>query len=325
MRDPYTVLGVARKASEKEIKSAFRKLAKRYHPDSNKEDPKAQAKFAEANQAYEILGDKEKRRKFDAGEIDAEGKEKFAGFEGFAGGSPFEGFEFRTARGGGRARAGGAPFGDAGFSGAEDILSEIFGASFGGKGGGQAGGRAGGFRTADFGAGNSRTGQRPATDVKVTAKLTIEDLARGKGSVRLPDGRQLSFSIPPEPKDGQVVRLAGQGLKTPGQKPGDALVTVSIAPHKRFEAAGCDLRLTAELPLMIAVEGGKLAVETLDGKIALNIPAWTSSGKVFRLKGKGLPKKDGGHGDLLINTAIVLPDEEREEITAMMRRSATGS
>ena len=107
MRDPYSVLGVPRKASEKEIKSAFRKLAKRYHPDSNKDDPKAQEKFSEANQAYEILGDKDKRRKFDAGEIDAEGKEKFAGFEGFggSGGSPFEGFEFRTTRGPGGARA----------------------------------------------------------------------------------------------------------------------------------------------------------------------------------------------------------------------------
>ena len=316
MRDPYSVLGVAKNASEKEIKSAFRKLAKRYHPDSNKDDPKAQAKFAEANQAYEIVGDKEKRKKFDAGEIDAEGKQKFTGFEGYSGGSPFEGFEFRTSRGPGDGRArGGAPFGEGGFSGAEDILSEIFGSSFAGAR--QGGGQAGGFRAGPR--------QRPATDVKATAKLTIEDLARGKGNVRLPDGRQLSFSIPPEAKDGQVVRLAGQGLKAQGQKPGDALVTLSIVPHKRFELAGSDLRMTAELPLMIAVEGGKLAVETLDGKIALNIPAWTSSGKVFRLKGKGLPKKGGGHGDLLINTAIVLPDESREEITAALRQTTTGS
>ncbi|MCG6859551.1 MAG: DnaJ domain-containing protein [Salaquimonas sp.] len=319
MRDPYSVLGVARKASEKEIKSAFRKLAKRYHPDSNKDDPKAKEKFAEANQAYEILGDKEKRRKFDAGEIDAEGKEKFAGFEGFHGaGSPFEGFEFRTSRGGGRrARAGGAPFGDQGFSGAEDILSQIFGSSFAGaRQGDQAGpGMSGGFSAQDF-------GHRSSSDVQVRARVTVEDLARGKANVHLPDGKQLSFSVPPEAKDGQVVRLAGQGLKQPGQKPGDALVTLSLAPHPRFEVAGADLRLNAELPLATAVNGGKLTVETLDGKIALNIPAWTNSGKVFRLKGKGLPKKGGGHGDLLITAAIVLPDDKREEITAMMRKAS---
>ena len=313
MRDPYSVLGVPRKASEKEIKSAFRKLAKRYHPDSNKDDPKAQEKFSEANQAYEILGDKDKRRKFDAGEIDAEGKEKFAGFEGFggSGGSPFEGFEFRTTRGpgGARARAGGAPFGDAGFSGAEDILGQIFGSSFGGA---RQGGPGAGFT------GHERA-PRQTADVQLKAPITVEDLARGKASVHMPDGKQLSFSVPPEAKDGQVVRLAGQGQKQPGLKPGDALVTLSIKPHPRFEVAGADLRINAELPLAIAVNGGKLTVETLDGRIALNIPAWTNSGKVFRLKGKGLPKKGGGHGDLMITTAIMLPDDKREEISALLR------
>ncbi|MCB1464843.1 MAG: J domain-containing protein [Nitratireductor sp.] len=319
MRDPYSVLGVSRKASEKDIKSAFRKLAKRYHPDSNKDDPKAKEKFAEANQAYEILGDKDKRRKFDAGEIDAEGKDKFAGFEGYHGsGSPFEGFEFRTSRGGGRrARAGGAPFGDASFSGAEDILSQIFGSSFAGarQAGPGGGPRPGGDASAhDF-------GQRPSADIQLKARITVEDLARGKSSVHLPDGKQLAFSLPAEAKDGQVVRLAGQGVKQPGQKPGDALVTLSFAPHPRFEVNGADLRANADLPLATAVTGGKLAVETLDGKIALNIPAWTSSGKVFRLKGKGLPKKGGGHGDLLITTAIVLPDDKRDEISEMMRKA----
>ncbi|MEC9343125.1 MAG: DnaJ C-terminal domain-containing protein [Pseudomonadota bacterium] len=312
MRDPYAVLGVSSKASDKEIKTAFRKLAKRYHPDSNKDDPKAQQKFAEASQAYEILGDKDKRRKFDAGEIDAEGREKHPGFEGFGSGSPFEHFEFRTSRGrGGRARAGGAPFGDTGFSGAEDILSQIFGAAGSGA---RPGGS--GFSAQDFAAG------RPASaDIKVQARVSVEDLARGKANVKLPDGRQLSFSLPAEPKDGQIVRLAGQGMKQPGQKPGDALVALALAPHPRFEVSGVDLRVHAELPLETAVNGGKLTVETLDGRIALNIPAWTSSGRVFRLKGKGLPKKGGGHGDLLVTTAIVLPDDKREAITAMMRQA----
>lgn len=313
MRDPYSVLGVSKTASDKEIKSAFRKLAKRYHPDQNKDDPRAKEKFAEVNQAYEIIGDKDKRRKFDAGEIDAEGKQKFAGFEGFgAGGHPFGDFEFRTGGGRRRARAGGAPFGDAGFSGAEDILSELFGSAF--SRGGQAGGaRSGGFA------------QPPALDIKATARVTIEQLARGKANVRLPDGRQLSFSLPPEAKEGQVVRLAGQGHKQPGREPGDALITLHLAPHPRFEIAGADLRLTAELPLTTAVTGGKLPVETLDGRIALTIPAWTSSGRVFRLKGKGLPKKGSGHGDLLITVAITLPDDKRDEIETLMRRLARDS
>lgn len=317
MRDPYSVLGVPKTASEKEIKSAFRKLAKRYHPDSNKNDPKAQEKFSEANQAYEIVGDKEKRRKFDAGEIDAEGKEKFAGFEGFAGGSPFEGFEFRTSQGpgrGGRRGQAGAPFGDAGFSGAEDILGQIFGSSFGGAGARQAG-PGGGFSA-------QGRGPQPSGDIKLKAMVTVEDLARGKASVHLPDGKQLSFSIPAGAKDGQVVRLAGQGQKQPGAKPGDALVTLTFKRHPRFEVVESDLRADAELPLETAVHGGKLAVETLDGRIALNIPAWTNSGKVFRLKGKGLPKKGGGHGDLLITTAIMLPDDRRDEITALLKTAS---
>lgn len=307
MRDPYSVLGVSRTASDKEIKSAFRKLAKRYHPDQNKDDPRAQEKFAEINQAYEIVGDKDKRRKFDAGEIDAEGKQKFAGFEGFGGADPFGGFEFRST--GGRRRAGGAPFGDTGFAGAEDVLSELFGSGFG------RGGQAGGFR-------REGPARQPSLDIKADARVSVEQLARGKASVRLPDGRQLSFSIPPEAREGQMVRLAGQGRKQPGREPGDVLLTLSIPAHPRFEIAGADLRMTAELPLATAVNGGKLAVETLDGRIALSIPPWTSSGKVFRLKGKGLPKKGGGHGDLLITVAITLPDEKRSEIEALMRRLA---
>lgn len=302
MRDPYTVLGVSKTASEKEIKSAFRKLAKRYHPDSNQSNTGAKDKFNEINQAYEIVGDKEKRRKFDAGEIDADGKPKFAGFEG----SPFGAGGFRGGR---RARTGQQPFGDAGFSGAEDILSELFGASF------NRGGRAGNFRNETF-------TQGPSPDVSATAKVTIEDLARGKATVRLPDGKQLSFSLPPEVREGQVVRLAGQGLKQPGQKAGDALIAINLVAHPRFTADGADLRVTADLPLPTAVHGGRLLVETLDGRIALTIPPWTSSGKVFRLKGKGLPKKGDGHGDLKVTMAITLPDDQREKIEAMLRELA---
>jgi DnaJ-class molecular chaperone len=318
MRDPYSVLGVDKTANEKEIKSAYRSLAKRYHPDSAKGAPGAKEKFAEIGLAYDIVGDKEKRAQFDRGEIDAEGKPKFQGFEGFGngGGQPFEGFEFRTSRGG-------SPFGagQGGF-GAEDILSEMFGGAFkGGRGaggfsrGGQGFANAGGFAQSGF----SPEGGANPLDLRLSADVTIEDLARGKASVRLANGKQLSFALPAGASDGQTVRLVGQGAKAPGMQPGDALVTLRFIKHPRFSLDGADIRAEADLPLNTAVTGGKLTVETLDGKVALNIPQWTDSGKVFRLKGKGVPKKGGGHGDLLVTLVIRLPKEGRAALEELMR------
>jgi DnaJ-class molecular chaperone len=309
MRDPYTVLGVARTASEKEIKSAYRTLAKRYHPDSAKGTHGAKEKFAEIGVAYDILGDKEKRAQFDRGEIDAEGKPKFQGFEG-AGGNPFEGFEFRTSRGGG------SPFGNGGF-GAEDILSEMFG-GFARGGGGRAGFGRGGAGFAPGGGFGGQGGANPL-DLKLTADVSIEDLARGKASVRLGNGKQISFALPAGAADGQTVRLAGQGNKAPGTQAGDALVTLRLVKHPRFTLEGADIRTEAELPLETAVTGGKVAVETLDGKVALTVPEWTDSGKVFRLKGKGVPKKGGGHGDMLVTLVIRLPKDGRDALEALMR------
>ncbi len=305
MRDPYSVLSVAKDADEKQVKSAFRRLAKRYHPDRNKEDPKAKEKFSEVNHAYEILGDKEKRAQFDRGEIDAEGKSRMSGFEGFSQrqGSPFAGFEFRSSRGGQGFGQSANPFGG---DGAEDLLKDIFGNAF----------ATGGPRA-------QRRAMMPDTEVR--ANVSVEDLARGKASVYMPDGRQLSFSLPAEAHDGQVVRLAGQGNKQPGFVPGDALVGLRILPHERFQVSGATLRMKAPLPLAIAVIGGRWAVETLDGRVSLNVPAWTGSGKTFRLKGKGLPKKGGGHGDLLVEAMIELPDEHRSELEALMRKAAKQS
>ena len=315
MRDPYSVLGVAKNASDKEIKSAFRKLAKKYHPDQNKGDPGAKEKFAEANSAYEILGDKEKRGQFDRGEIDAAGNPKFNGFEGFqgAGGHPFEGFEFRTQRSGGETVHE--------FGGAEDILKEFLGGAFGG----------GSARTFRTGPGPQQGGfggfpggahaQQPKTDVELKTVVTVEDLARGKGTVTMPNGKSLSFAIPAGAQDGQKVRLTGQGTAIPGIKRGDAIVTLKFKSHPRFSVSGEDLRMNAEVPLSLAVQGGKLPVETLDGKLSLSIPAWTDSGKTFRLKGKGLPKKGGGHGDLLVTVAITLPKHGRAELEACLTQS----
>jgi len=323
MANPYSVLGVQKSADEKAIKSAFRKLAMKYHPDQNKDNKSAQAKFAEINQAYEILGDKEKRAQFDRGEIDEEGKPKFAGF---AGGNPF----------GGGGQHGGNPFSGngQGFGGAEDILSEIFGSAFGGQAQAQRG-RASGNPFAGMGGGPSagmgggpqyQRQAAPSLDLEMKAAVTIEDLMRGKTTVRMPDSKQISVSIPPEAEHGQVIRLKGQGKKATGRQPGDALVTLVMKSHARFRRDASDLRADVPVPLETAILGGKVAVETVDGKLSLNIPAETSSGRVFRLKGKGLPKKGGGYGDLLVSSSIQLPKskETLKQLVTLFENMTSG-
>ena len=240
MRDPYEVLGVDRSASEKDIKSAFRKMAKKFHPDQNPDNPKAKERFAEANSAYEIIGDKKKRGQFDRGEIDNEGKEKFAGFSGQPGqGNPFAGMH--------RQQQGGSPFGG-NMGGAEDILKEMFGSAFGGA-----------QQRAGFG-GTQQSQQPPrAADISLKAVARVEDLARGKIQIMFPDGRKVSVTIPPEAKDGQVIRLKGEGNRQPGAHPGDALITLVIKQGGKFEIRGTDLRIDTKLPLKTAVNGGKIS------------------------------------------------------------------
>ena len=305
MPNPYSVLGVQKSADEKAIKSAFRKLAMKYHPDQNADNKSAKAKFAEINQAYEILGDKEKRAQYDRGEIDDEVKPKFAGFQG--GGSPF---------GGMGGQQGGNPFG----GGAEDILSEIFGSAFGGTA--QAQRRGGGNPFGGMG-GHPHQQQRqaaPSLDLEMKAGVTIEDSMRGKTTVRMPDGKQISISIPPEAVDEQVIRLKGKGKSAPGRQPGAALVSLIMKSHAKFRRDGVDLRTDVEVPLQTAVLGGKVAVDTVDGKLSLNIPSGTSSGKIFRLKGKGLPKKSGRHGDLLVSASIQLPDKDLKQLVMFFEK-----
>ena len=292
MRDPYTVLGVPKTASEREIKSAFRKLAKRYHPDQNKDDPKAQQRFAEASQAYEILGDKEMRARFDRGEIDESGKEKFQGFSQ-------QGFD-PSAFGFGSGRAGRGGF-SADMSGAEDILSELFGSAFGGAR------KAGGFAQ-----GMGGRPQKTNLDIKLKAAVTVEDLCRGRSTITLPDGKQVSISLPAGATDGQTIRLKGKGHSRPGSAPGDLYVTLGFKPHDTFEVVGTNLKTRVTIPLKTAVNGGKATVKTVDGKIALTIPPKTNSGKVFRLKAKGLPAKSGSHGDLMAEVVIELSPQEWE-------------
>ncbi|MFZ5731366.1 MAG: DnaJ C-terminal domain-containing protein [Pseudomonadota bacterium] len=299
MRDPYEVLGVQRSASAAEIKSAFRKLAKKHHPDANKNDAKAAARFAEVNSANEIIGDADKRKQFDRGEIDAEGKPRFQGFPGGGGGRAhpgggFESYSFRT---------GGGPGG-----GFEDILKNMFGGAAGARGGASS---------FEF------DGPFTAPDLDINAAMTIsleESVRGGEKRVRLPNGKELNVRIPAGVSAGQQIRLKGQGDSVHGHRPGDVLITVNIAPHPHFKIDGNDLRLDLPVTLYEAVLGAKVRVPTLDGAVELSIPKNTSSGRTFRLKGKGMPRAVGPSGDLFVTARIALPDGNDAELEALMER-----
>jgi DnaJ-class molecular chaperone len=304
MRDPYQVLGVAKNASAKDIKAAYRKLAKKYHPDQNPGDAKAKDRFSAINQAYEIVGDDKKRGAFDRGEIDAEGKQRFHGFEGAAGGDPFAGFRRGQAGPGGTRfefRSAG-PGGPGGFD-AGDIFGDIFGQAFSQQRGGARG-------HAPSGA-----------DLNATLDVTVEEVASAaKVTAVFPDGRKLAVKLPHYVEDGQTIRLKGQGEAGPGGA-GDALVRIRFRRHPRYTVDGRDLHVDLPVPLRDAVVGAKLPVETPTGRLAVNVPAWSSSDKVLRLRGKGLPEKAGGHGDLYVHVRIMLPDAD-PELDALMRRKA---
>jgi DnaJ-class molecular chaperone len=296
MRDPYQVLGLAKSASAAEIKSAFRKLAKKYHPDQSKE-PKAKDRFAEVGSAYEILGDEKKRAAFDRGEIDAEGKPRAPHFEGFgagprgAGAGDFRNFNFDFGAEFSPGRGGGID---------PDILAEMFGG-----------------RTTGRGRGPVRGEDIPAT---VTVPLAM---AAGGGSVRvtLSTGRSLDVAVPAGVEDGKQIRLRGQG--SPGARngpAGDVIITVHYAPHPVFKVEGRDLRLDFPITLYEAVLGAKVRLPTLDGAVEMAIPAGTSSGRVLRLRGKGLPAAgELGQGDLLATLRIALPPGEDADLRALMR------
>jgi DnaJ-class molecular chaperone len=304
MRDPYQVLGVGRGANDAEIKKAYRKLAKENHPDRNADNPAKLERFKEANSAYELLSDAEKRPRFDRGEIDADGNPTspfsgggggFRGGGGRAGTDPF-------ARGGGRGNASSFEFGT---GGSDDLFSELFGgrSPFGGGGG------PGGFRAPP---------QRGA-DVAYRLLVPFEDAATLKPQrVSLRSGKTVDLKLPAGFEPGVQVRMAGQGEPGPAGS-GDALVTLEIGRHKFFKRDGDDVRLDVPISLSEAVLGGKVRMPTVEGAVSLTVPAGTTSGKTFRLKGRGFSRADGSRGDQLVTVMVDLPADD-----AALRKFAEG-
>ncbi len=290
MPDPYSILGVSRTASDDDIRKAFRVLAKKHHPDLNPGDKAAEAKFKEISQANDILSDPEKRRRFDAGEIDGTGQEM-----------PPRGF-YRDQAGG----FGGAKYERAGPHESFVDMGGVFSEMFGQRGGG-SGGR---FHFADgegFGEGFDM-GSLP-----VTYSLRIPFLVAARGGkqrVNLPGGKTLDIDIPEGASDGQTLRLKGQGMPgRDGRPPGDAYVELHVEPHAFFEPRDNDIHVELPVTPTEAVLGGKIKVPTVGGAVMLNVPAGSNTGTSLRLKGRGLlDRKSGQRGDQYVKLKVVMPE-----------------
>lgn len=294
MADPYKTLSVAKGATEAEIKSAYRKLAKKFHPDRNKDNPKAAERFSDATNAYDLLSDKEKRGQFDRGEIDADGNPTSPfgmGGGGFGGGG----------MGGARGPAG---YSQQDFGGAEDLdLSSMFEGIFGRGGGAGA--------TASAGRRRPPPPQKGADTSYRLAVAFVDAASRADQRITLSDGKSINLKLPAGVTDGTQMRLKGKGQAGPGGN-GDALITIHINPHAFFKRDDDDVRLTLSITLDEAVNGAKVKAPTVDGVVMLTIAAGTSSDAVLRLKGKGFSRKTGGRGDQLVSMEIQLPDDLTE-------------
>ena len=288
--DLYQRLGIKRGATEAEIKKGYRSLAKQLHPDRNKDNPKANERFSQVTQAYDILSDTDKRGKYDRGEIDEDGNPKFAGYSG-----------------GGSARQGGSPFGGAapeGFDpGQGPDLSDLFEGLFGAQG---AGGARPGGGFSGFGRRSPPPPQKGA-DLAYRLKVPFVDAATLKPQrATLSGGKTIDLKLPGGVEDGTKIRLGGQGQDGAGGK-GDAIVQIEIVPHPFYTRDGHNIRLTLPISLSEAVLGGKVKVPTPDGAVMLSIPKGASSGKVMRLKERGFTDKAGKRGDVLVTLAVDIP------------------
>ncbi|MBI5650004.1 MAG: DnaJ domain-containing protein [Chloroflexi bacterium] len=306
-KDYYQILGVAKNAGEKEIKSAYRRLARKHHPDVNPHDKSAQEKFKEINEAYEVLSDADKRKKYDT--LGANWKQ-YEQYQHAGGQGPFQ-------WGGGQYRS---------------MSQEEVDNLFGGFGGGGAGDFSDFFRTffgGGFGGARAQARPRRGQDIEQPIDISLEDAYRGATRLVQKDGRRLEIKIPAGVKTGSKIRYAGEGLPgTSGASAGDLYLVVQIEPHPAFERQGDDLVCDAPVNLYTALLGGETQVPTLKGKVLLKVPPETQSGRTFRLTGQGMPKlnQDGAFGDLFAKVRVVLPENltgaERELVQklAQMRK-----
>ena len=289
--DPYDLLGVARDASQQDIQKAYRRRAKKLHPDLNPGDKEAQRKFQDLSAAYDILGDETKRARFDRGEIDASGVER-----------PQRRYYRDFAQAGAGSQRYESASGFADFGNADDILSSFF----------SQGGRRG-FRMRGY-------------DRHYRLEVDFLDAVNGATRrITLPGGSSLDVVIPPGTGDRQTLRLAGKGdAGSEGGGAGDALIEIVVRPHPFFKRDGSDIRLDLPISLTEAVLGGKVTVPTPTGPVAATIPKGSNTGKVLRLKGKGVPRRDGRRGDEYLTLQVVLPDPPDTELEAFVSRWPAG-
>jgi DnaJ-class molecular chaperone len=292
--DLYQRLGVKRGASDAEIKKAYRSLAKQLHPDRNKDKPDAAKRFAEVTHAYDLLSDKDKRARYDRGEIDEDGNPKmpfgsgFGGYSSGAGPQPgagggFEGFNFSTSDG----------------ADLSDLFEGLFGAATRGRGPSGFSG----FRQ------RTRAPQKGA-DVAYRLKVAfIDAVALKPQRITLADGKTIDLKLPEGLENGTKIRLAGRGEEGAGGR-GDAIVTVEIGAHRFFKREGNDIRLELPVTLKEAVLGAKVKVPTPEGPVMLTIPKGTSSGKVLRLQGRGFTARNGKRGDQLVTVEVAVPKDD---------------
>jgi DnaJ-class molecular chaperone len=284
MNDPYKTLNVSKTASADEIKAAYRKLAKKLHPDLNPGNDAIEQQFKEVSAAYGILSDPEKRRKFDAGQIDASGQE-----------TPWKGGFYRQSTGAGDSGKYSRYDFDADAD-VGDIFSDLFG------------------RTRS---GQQHSIRRKGADVSYAVDVDFMEAAAGATKrIRLGDGKTLDIRIPPGTENGQNLRLKSQGLNGIGGAPnGDALIEVSIRPHPYFSRDGQDIKLELPVSLQEAVLGATITVPTVVGKVSMKIPAGSNTGTTLRLKGKGSPSRSGKPaGDQLVKLRVMLPDSPNDEL-----------
>lgn len=291
-KDLYEVLGVSKTASATEIKSQYRKLARKYHPDLNKDDKSAAEKFKEISAAYDILGDKDKRKQYDNKEIDAEGKPTGFGAGGFDSG----GFDFNK---------GNYQYSSNGFNGADFDISSLFGEDI----------------FSSFGRGGFNNRMRKGQDVAYSLDVDFLDAARGAEKTIMMNGKQLNVKIPAGTLSGQVLRLKGQGgAGSTANLNGDALITINVRSHPYFKLDGRNVLVDLPITMKEAILGAKVIAPTISGKVYVTIPPYSSSGEKLRLKGKGIKSKNST-GDEIVNLVIMAPKEKNAELENVLKNT----